>query len=72
MAGGKTGRGKKIPREESAMDLTRSEQNPFGGQKESVSGRKGAVDGGMAGSDGANSRMHIPEFGICSSAGCRQ
>ena len=71
MVGGETGRGKKIPREESAMDSTRSAQTLFGGQEESVSGRKGRVNNGIAAFEGANSRMQIPESGICGSAGCR-
>ena len=53
MGGGKTGRGKKIPRKESATTSTRSAQTTFGGQEEGVLGwdrwRGGAVgDGGMA------------------------
>ena len=53
MGGGKTGRGKKIPRGESATTSTRSAQTPFGGQEESVlglGGRRGGAggDGGMA------------------------
>ena len=53
MGGGKTGRGKKIPRDESATTSTRSAHTPFGGQEESVvglDGRRGGAggDGGMA------------------------
>ena len=53
MGGGKTGRGKKIQREESATSSTRSAQTPFGGQEEGVlglDGRRGGAggDGGMA------------------------
>ena len=53
MGGGKPGRGKKIPRDESATTSTRSVQTPFGGQEESVlglDGRRGGAggDGGMA------------------------
>ena len=49
MGGDKTGRGKKIPREERTTTSTRSAQTPFGVQEEGVSGRKGGVDGGMRG-----------------------
>ena len=66
MGGDKTGRGKKIPRDESATSSTRSMQTPFGGQEEGVSSRKGGVDGGVAGDGVANSRTQIPESGICS------
>ena len=53
MGGGRTGRGKKIPRDESATASTRSAHTPFGGQEESVvglDGRRGGAggDGGMA------------------------
>ena len=53
MGGGKTGRGKKIQREESATSSTRSAQTPFRGQEEGVlglDGRRGGTggDGGMA------------------------
>ena len=47
------GRGKKIPRDETATSSTRSAQTPFGGQKDGVlglDGRRGGTggDGGMA------------------------
>ena len=53
MGGGKMGRGKKIPRDETATSSTRSAQTPFGGQKDGVlglDGRRGGTggDGGMA------------------------
>ena len=72
MGGDKTGRGKKIPRDESAKSSTRSAQTPFGGQEEGVSGQKGGVEGGMAGGEGPNSRMQIPESGICSPSICEE
>ena len=53
MGGGKTGRGKKIPRDETATSSERSAQTPFRGQEEGVlglDGRRGGTggDGGMA------------------------
>ena len=53
MGSGKTGRGKKIPREKSATTSTRSAQTPFGDQEEGVLGWDGRCggargDGGMA------------------------
>ena len=70
MGGDRTGRGKKIPRDERTTTSTRSAQTPFGGQEEGVSGRKGGVDGGIAGVEGANLRMQIPKSGIYSSSIC--
>ena len=66
MGGGKTGSGKKIQREEPSTSSARSTQTPFGGREEGVSGRQGGVEGGLAGGEGPNSRMQIPESGICS------
>ena len=70
MGGDKTGRGKKIPREERTTTSTRSAQTPFGVQEEGVSGRKGGVDGGMRGGEGATLGMQIPKSGICNSSIC--
>ena len=72
MGGGDTGRGKKIPREASATSSTRSMQTPFRGHEEGIYGRKRGVDGGMVGGEGANSRMQIPESGICSPSICEE
>ena len=72
MGGGKTGRGKKIPREGTTTSSTRSAQTPFGGQEEGVSGRKDGVEGGLAGGEGVNLRMQIPKSGICSSSICEE
>ena len=43
-----------------------SEQTPFRGRLEGVSGGRGGGDGGMAAGEGATLRMQIPESGICS------
>ena len=65
MGGGKTTRGKKIPRAETTTSSTRSGQTPFRGQEEAVCGGIGGVDGGVVRGEAANSRMQIPKSGIC-------
>ena len=70
MAGGKTGRGKKIPHDETTTSSTRSVQNLFRGQEEAVCGCIGGVDGGVVGGEAANSRMPIPKSGICNPSIC--
>ena len=72
MGGGKTGSGKKIQRDEPCTSSARSTQTSFGGQDEGVSGRQGGVEGGLAGGEGPNSRMQIPESGICGPSICEE
>ena len=72
MGGGKTGRGKKIPHEGTTTSSTRSAQTPFSGQQKGDSGRKYGVEGGMAGGEGANSRMQIPKSRMYSSSICEE
>ena len=55
MGGGKTGRGKKIPRDETATSSTRSVQTPFGVQNDGVLG----VDGRCGGAGGDGGMAHL-------------
>ena len=72
MGGGKTTRGKKILREETATSSTRSVQTPFRGQEEASRGGIGGVDGGVVGGEVANSGMQIPKSGICNPSICEE
>ena len=72
MSGGKTTRGKKIPRAETTTSSTRSVQTPFRGQEEAVCGGIGGVDGGVVRGEAANSRMQIPKSGICNPSICAE
>ena len=55
MGGGKTGRGKKIPRDETATSSTRSVQTPIGVQNDGVLG----VDGRCGGAGGDGGMAHL-------------
>ena len=55
MGGGKTGRGKKIPRDETATSSTRSVQTPIGVQNDGVLG----LDGWCGGDVGAGGMAHL-------------
>ena len=59
MGGGKTGRGKKIPRGETATSSTRSEQTPFGVQNDGVLGLDGRCGG--AGGDGGMAHLQMAD-----------
>ena len=72
MGGGKTTRGKKILREETATSSTRSVQTPFRGQEEASRGGIGGVDGGVVGAEVANSGMQIPKSGIYNPSICEE
>ena len=72
MGGGKTTRGKKIPRAETTTSSTRSVQTPFRGQEEAGCGGIGGVDGGVVRGEAANSRMQIPKSGICNPSICEE
>ena len=65
MGGGKTGRGKKISRDESATTSTRSAQTPFRGQDNSVLGLDGQRGGARG--DGGMAHLHMADSQVTKS-----